>query len=426
MGSTRESANARARSAFLRVATSSLLVLALSACGTVSPPGAKVVANGMPVLAVGLSTTLTSVVSQQRLSALTAARLYGYSFYAAQEAFLGELKLDERAEDLAVIAAVHAATKVAREILSNAKAPGRELDTLERRYASNPSEEGLQAATRGDVVAEELIQRSRLDGYSQAGEAEQPEPVSDDWVWEPTGTMRMPFIEPGYGTIKPLIDGTSSCSLPAPSIDVIKAESMELFKNFDPAAAAGEEVLLFLAGNGTPTPAGQMLIIAANAARSNKLDQSSAMALLSAVAIAGNDAGIAVWREKAKHMIARPETIYSRATGNQALLPRETPAHPSYPSGHSGFSGSAVEIMISLLGEQTKMKLVAPEDLAAPRVVFEFSSPRTLLRAVSASRVSAGFHTPTDVRAGEALGACVGQAVLVALSSSASEKGSQR
>ena len=392
-----------------------ILISTLSACSTAQPEAAQIVKSGAPTLAVALTGTLTNIVSQQRLSALSASRLYGYTFFAAQEAFQSEMDLGNKEEKLAVIAAVHAATSVAKSILSGAKLPSRELEALERRYASNPDGGGKAAKSRGIKTAEKFIERAKVDGFNEASDAPQPKIEDTKWDWEPTGTMRMPFIEPGYGNVKPLVESTVNCTLPSPSLPTIKEESIKLFENFDPASAANEEVLLFLAGNGTPTPPGQMLVIAANSARSTKMDESSSMNFISAIAIAGNDAGIAVWREKSKHMLARPETIYFRETGKQVQLPRETPAHPSYPSGHSGFSGSAVEIMNTILGSTAKMKIVAPEDLAAPRVVFEFTSPDTLLKAVSSSRVSAGFHTKTDVIAGESLGKCVGQTVYNAL-----------
>jgi membrane-associated phospholipid phosphatase len=129
---------------------------------------------------------------------------------------------------------------------------------------------------------------------------------------------------------------------------------------------------------------------------------------LSAVSVAEFDAGIAVWREKAEHMVARPESLYERLSGKKILLPRETPAHPSYPSGHSGFSGAMVELVERYFGKDTLLILNAPEDLAAPGAVVKFSTPAELLGRINQSRVDAGFHYPVDVEAGAELGRCVG------------------
>jgi hypothetical protein len=107
-------------------------------------------------------------------------------------------------------------------------------------------------------------------------------------------------------------------------------------------------------------------------------------------------------------MLARPESLYYNLTGKRISLTRETPAHPSYPSGHSSFTGANVEVIERMIGKDISLKLSLPEDMLAAEKSYIFNNPRDLISKVNQSRVDAGFHYPLDVKAGESLGRCVG------------------
>jgi hypothetical protein len=223
---------------------------------------------------------------------------------------------------------------------------------------------------------------------------------------------RAPFVDPGYGEVQPLFAASATCDIPPPDTARMERDARAMFDNFDVASASDEYVLLFLAGVATPTPPGQMLQMAANLVEANGLDDADALSVLAAVSVAGYDTGIITWREKREHMMARPETLYERITGKPVLLARETPNHPSYPSGHSAFSGSAAQIFEeSGLGSNHQLLLVLPPDLAAPRAEYRFNSPAEMTAAVNRSRVDARFHYPADTAAGEQLGRCIGRVV---------------
>jgi hypothetical protein len=375
------------------------IFLALSVttgCVPKTDPFAAVEVIGQPTLAVAMSNSLTSLISQQRLSPLAASRVYGYMYAASLEAFHSAKPGSE------VVDAVSAAAEVGDTIFLYQKIPSREIDSLVRRY----SPEGRTKA--GQKIGEAFATRAEKDGYFESVEEAQPKEGEDLWSWEPTGINRTPFADPGYGKVKPLVIETSFCTLPEPDKGVMKAEVLEMFRDYKPSQTAEPGVLVFLSGIATPTPPGLMLQIAAVHASDARLDNESALNLLALVAISDLDAGIAIWREKRRYMIARPETVYNRLTGITIELARETPNHPAYPSGHSGFTAAATSIMEKLIGKDTPLRFFVNEDLAAPNEEWIINNPKELREIVNWSRVRAAIHTRTDVNAGENLGTCIG------------------
>ena len=360
---------------------------------------AETIEISQPIFAVSMSNTLTALVAQQRLSPLQASRIYGYMFAAALEAYNKSTPGNE------VYDAVSAASVIGEYIFHNQEIPNREINTLVKRY----SPEGRTEA--GNKIGKYYIEIASNDGYMESAQARQPEGTGELWSWEPTGISRVPFTDPGYGDVEPLLEDTKECVLEEPDRNTMESEVREIFNNFVPAQTAEPEVLVFLSGIATSTPPGLMLQIASTHANDAKIDQKSALTLIALVAISDMDAGIATWREKRKFMIARPETVYMRLTGELIKLPRETPPHPSYPSGHSSFTGAATTVMDNIIGIDTPLRFFVNEDLAAPSEEWVFNNTSELREMVNWSRVRAAFHTRTDVLAGEKLGACIGEKV---------------
>lgn len=352
-----------------------------------------------PIFAVSMSNSLTALIAQQRLSPLSASRVYGYMFAASLEAFHSAKAGDE------VHDAVSAAVVVGNEIFLGQRIPIREIDTLVRRF----SPDGITES--GEKIGKIYVDISRKDGYFENAQESYSEVSDGLWEWEPTGLYKAPFSDPGHGDVLPLIPETRNCILEEPDKDIMAAEVAEIFANFNPEQTAEPGVLVFLSGISTPTPPGLMLQISALHASDAKLDNKSALNLLALVAISDLDAGIGIWREKRKHMIARPETVYRRMTGEVVRLARETPPHPSYPSGHSGFTGAATSVMEKFIGSDTPLRLLINEDLAAPSEEWVINNTAELREMVNWSRVRAAIHTQTDVDAGEKLGTCIGNHV---------------
>lgn len=100
------------------------------------------------------------------------------------------------------------------------------------------------------------------------------------------------------------------------------------------------------------------------------------------------DAGVACWDAKYTYWAIRPFQL------DPAFKPLfATPSHPSYPSAHSCFSSAAAQTLGYLF----------PHDAA---------SMKTLATAASESRIWAGLHFRSDVKAGEGIGRQVADKVI--------------
>lgn len=359
-----------------------------------------------PPAAAALAQTLTETVSFNRLSPLSAARLYGYTFHGAMLAWHDtEGPVDEKERN-----AIEAAVAISDAILEDDGKGGvrarQMLDALRRRY--NPDGKPASGGRWRRIL--EIVED---DPYLTTVTEYAYQAADGPYDWEPTGLTRTSFTEPGWSLMEPLVTASAACTLPAPDHQRAVDEAVALFSEWTGETALYPSVLRWLGGSGSPTPPGQWLVIAADAANSYGLDEGASMRLLGKVAVAGYDASVLIWREKLRHNLARPETLWERQGNEPVRLPRETPPHPSYPSGHSGFSTAAATIIDEVIRGPIVFRL--PADMAAPAETNRYSSAAKAASEAGASRVRAGFHIPLDIEAGEDLGRCVGEAVDTAL-----------
>jgi membrane-associated phospholipid phosphatase len=185
-------------------------------------------------------------------------------------------------------------------------------------------------------------------------------------------------------------------------------------QDFDPEGANSDITLWWLAGNATPTPSGQWLHIIANYIVDNQIDSATSWKLLGNAGVAGFDVSIAIWREKYRHNLLRPESLWFDQLGEGApMLRRETPNHPSYPSGHSGFSAAAAAVLTGTLEVETvAVRDSLPPDVIVPAQRRDWDDVWAAVDEAGLSRVLSGFHYPIDVEAGNELGRCVAAAVI--------------
>jgi membrane-associated phospholipid phosphatase len=137
-------------------------------------------------------------------------------------------------------------------------------------------------------------------------------------------------------------------------------------------------------GRRTATPSGHWNTIAAETLLTQQTDLLTSARILAFMNMAMMDASIAVWDAKYTYWYIRP---YQADPQLKPILSR--PPHPSYPSGHAGFSGAAA----AFLGE------VFPEQ----RATFAEQA-----KEASLSRVYGGIHFRFDCDAGLALGQQIG------------------
>jgi len=373
--------------------------MVLSACGA-APEGAERVERVTSPAAMSLVATTGSLAARYRLNPLAGTRVYAYTLLAAYVAHVGS------DGEFAEADAATAGEIVAAELLLDGAA-ARELDAMRRRYSP-------EQTTRGKEIAKKILAFAGTDRYDEmikiemASAATPPASTPREWVWEPTGLFRTNAIEPLWGELSTITESAATCDIPSPDFGVLETEGRAILTKPEINNSVDRSVLLWLAGPGTPGPAGQWLV-ASNGYLAG-LPTQDVTRVLAAAAVAAFDVGVLLWREKFEHMVARPETMHQRWFGDELRLARETPGHPSYPSGHSGFSRAVAEVLSSTGDRPINFDL--PQDMIAAAERIVFTTPADAASDASNSRVKAFFHFPADTRAGESLGSCAARAAL--------------
>lgn len=385
-------------------------ILVLIIVATMIPKLSSAPKNEAPVYSVirksapqDLVSILTERTSVMRLSPLDASRFYSYTLLAGDVAYK---KYDT--EGAYVAAGYYTAISLFHNPLLNIEM----LTYLERHGVSKQSldyENGLK-------VAKSIIDLSNRDnyisksGYSNSITLGNLSPLSKKYRWVPTGTGDGP-LQPYWGVLKPLIKETSTCNVTTPTDQQVESEARSLLATWVPEQAIGRDVLWWLAGTGTATPSGFWLRMTNNALDDAKSSFKEASEVLAKVAVADFDAGIKMWEVKYNNSVGRPESVWKIINNAPVdILPRDTPNHPSYVSGHSGFSAAAAQIIKKTLGD-VPLRDALPADLYADQWVSTWPNPDAAVNEASQSRVHSAFHYQMDVIEGQKLGYCVGDKV---------------
>lgn len=376
------------------------------------------------------------VVTESFLAPTSAAKIYAYALSAAEEArdeggspsvaayevMLGAVP-DEVLErgPLRGLADRERVRDRSRALISDTVAASwRSLasaDGLESQLVS-AGVEGIASGGRNAVDVAAL--RSRLGiseqgiSYSQRSILDQPgsglreELLADEELfrWEPMRTFYAAEA-PEWGGLVPIVinmDSLLECRSEAPDVSLILDEALVLLENHSSTAEHSDEVSMWLGGPGTVTPTGMWVEMASGAARGEGADP---LAVAAAVARAAHNSMIVGWFDKYGHNLVRPETLWSRLFDATVVLTRDTPSHPAYPSGHSLVGAAAKTVVDGMLGEGVELVLSVPGAFGIEPRRVEFADSEEALQSISRSRITAGFHYPADIRAGEELGACV-------------------
>jgi hypothetical protein len=140
--------------------------------------------------------------------------------------------------------------------------------------------------------------------------------------------------------------------------------------------------------------------------------------LMALVAMASNDALIAVMDAKYAYNLWRPVTAIRNAdlTGNKAT-PREaswspladTPMHPEYPCAHCITSSAVGAVLTNVLGDQIPEFTLTSTTL--PGVTRKWKSIEDYNQEVAGARIYAGFHYRFSTIVGREMGRNVGDLV---------------
>ncbi len=246
----------------------------------------------------------------------------------------------------------------------------------------------------GRAVAENAIRRAYYDGADLPRLPEKRPPWKPG-VWRASPPLNMyDPVEPNAGQWRTWVlrNGAEIEPPPPPGYgspaywaDVDEVRAVAAALSADQKRIADEWNL----AAGSVTPPGVWNIHAKKLALEGKLDAAQAARVFSTLNVAMLDAMIACWHAKYKWWIERPVTVIRDHRDPNFLPYLFTPAHPSYPSGHSVASGAAAEALAAFFPEETaKLRAMAQE--------------------AAMSRLYGGIHFRSDNEDGLELGRKVG------------------
>jgi len=289
-----------------------------------------------------------------------------------------------------------------------------------RKTAGVPQNVIDNSVAYGTQLGNAIVAWANSDGYAEIRFKGYVPPKCDS-CWVPTGFSDTAKIanplEPGFGTLRPLVLHTPDECAPAPHVPFSTDPASEFYAQantvFQTDANLTQDQVdiarFWEDGPGaTATPPGHWVAITTKFVRSKTLaDAASAYAFVS---IGFYDSFISCWQTKYQYNLLRPETYIRRyvagGSGWKGLL--GVPQFSSYTSGHSTQSGASAVLMTEVFGsgpftDDTKLRRGFN--------ARTYSSFTAASEEAAVSRLYGGIHYPMDNNVGLTQGQCVGNAV---------------
>ena len=277
--------------------------------------------------------------------------------------------------------------------------------TFDAALASVQDKNGLQVGRQAAAI---IIAKRRDDGASRAIKYV---PGSKPGDYRPTPPDFTPAAFAHWGKIKPFVLASSSQYRPVPPLmptgSRARAENEEVRaiggKTSTLRNAEQSEISRFWYEN---SPQGWNRI-AREVAVARKLDEWQSARLLALVNLAMADGFIGGFEAKYHYNYWRPATAI-RANGDAAWLSDlDTPPVPDYPSTHTVLGASAAAVLARFFGtDMVSFSMTSGAPYAG--ITRHFWSFSEAAQENGASRILAGIHFPTAVRAGYAQGDLIG------------------
>jgi hypothetical protein len=294
--------------------------------------------------------------------------------------------------DSQITATVYSAVAVLEKLYPTQKFA--KIADLARELECNPNA-CLRAARSTGIRVGAWMVKMRSDDGSGSAEREYV-PIVKPGGWVPTAPNYAKPLYPNWGAMKPF--GIKSVKKYAASKTLLPLTSKEYVNSYNEVKEIGSlhsttrtadqsHIAKFWAsGAGTYTPPGQWNSIAQILIKQKPMAFERAVTILEILNIAMADAGIACWDAKYKFNFWRPITAIRQLDDPKwtPLLP--TPPFPEYTSGHSSFSGAAVEILSNFFGNNSSFTL---EYFGLTR---SYTSLNQALADAGMSRIYGGIH----------------------------------
>jgi membrane-associated phospholipid phosphatase len=272
-----------------------------------------------------------------------------------------------------------------------------------------------QAVAFGEAVAEAVFAVRDHDGWNVS---KTTVTGTSPGQWRPTPPGFLPPLAPQWATLTPFVltmpnqfrpPGPPAPGSPALREATARVEAIGAAHSTTRTPAQTEIARYWSDAIGTYAPAGHWNAITATLLAPMGLGIDAEAELFAELNVAMADAGIAIVDAKYTWWYWRPVTVIRLGGDGSAPNPTwspllETPNHPSYISGHSGFSGAAAVILTARFGTRP----FSFESASVPGVTREFTSFQQAAEEAAASRVYGGIHFPFDNADGLATGRAVG------------------
>lgn len=275
---------------------------------------------------------------------------------------------------------------------------------LSRLVAGASSRSDLEAGEKlGKLIASKFIARARADKAGQAGgnptlwsSLEQQCIAKGEIPWLSLEIPLRPPMLPSFGVVKGfiidslgVINGRPAAP-PSTNSDEFNKEVEEVLWHTEHQTMEKYKLVDFWAdGAGTYTPPGHWNAIACEAFLNRNWSEVRWARNLSLLNMAMMDAAICCWDVKFLHFTPRPSQVDPRIKTLTGL-----PNFPSFPSGHSTFSGAAAVILSHLI----------------PSMAGTFNK---YADDASFSRLYGGIHYRMDCEVGLVMGKAIGEKTIL-------------
>jgi hypothetical protein len=393
---------------------------------------------------------LTNVMIYDIFSPPQASRAYSYSSIAAYEAmrandrtyrsFAGQLRrLKEvpappAGEISNGLAGVHAYLAVARALtFSRARMDSirTDIDARFRRRPGMTQDVFARSVAYGDTVAKHILAWAGTDGYLQTRGGAKFTVTNAPGRWVPTPPAYMDGVEPNWFKIRPFVMDSSSQFRPEPpyAFDTVKTspfmrEAMEVYETGRKLTDEQRAIAAFwdcnpyvmhvqghtMFATKKISPGGHWMGIVGIVSRMAKADALRSAEAYARTAIAISDGFIAVWDEKYRSALIRPESVINQYVdeGWEPLL--QTPPFPEYTSGHSGISTAAAQVLTDQYGPNFAFTDSTETEFGLP--ARSFTSFDQAAAEAAISRLYGGIHYRHAIEQGVVQGRAVGKQVV--------------
>jgi len=392
---------------------------------------------------------LTGVIVYDILSPPQAARVYAYASvaayeavrpgYPAQRSLAGQLhgltpppEPQPGAEYSFPLAAIHAFMTVGRAMtFSRARMDSLRTSLEERMRPGTPAPVFERSIAYGDTVAKHILAWAAGDHYLQTRGYPKYTVTSEPGRWRPTPPAYMDAVEPHWTDIRPFVLDSSSQFRPKPPDRFDMKVGSPFYRQVREVYETGKQLtgeqraiaafwdcnpyVMHVQGHTMfatkkITPGGHWMGIAGLAARKAGADFMRSAETYARTAIALADGFLAVWDEKYRSNLIRPESVINQYLDERWEPFLQTPPFPEYTSGHSGISTAAATVLTDEFGDKFAFTDDVEADYGLPP--RSFSSFKEASAEAAISRLYGGIHYRMAIEEGIGQGRKVGELVV--------------